>query len=253
MSEQTPEALEILYQDEYLVAINKPPGLLVHRSLLDKHETRFALQEVRNQIGQPVFPIHRLDKPTSGVLLFALSGETTAGVQALWDEQVEKRYWLICRGFTPLAGTIDHALVPKDDFKKRGGEKRPAKPAQEAITHYRRLATLMLDVCVDRYPQSRYSLVEATLETGRKHQIRRHFKHLAHPIIGCPKYGKSVHNRFFAESLGVNRLLLHSHSLTLNHPKTGQRLTIEAPLEPHFTQLLTSQPWVFDESDGCES
>lgn len=251
MSETAAELLDIIYQDQWLVAINKPPGLLVHRSLIDKHETRFALQEVRNQLGQHVYPVHRLDKPTSGVLVFALSPEVAANLQAQFEHaQVVKEYLLVCRGHTARSAIIDHPLIPKDDFKKRNKEKRAPKAAQSAITRFERLATLTIDEPVDRYPSSRYSLVKAMPVTGRKHQIRRHFKHISHPLIGCPKYGKSVHNRFFAERLQCNRLLLHCQRMTIAHPETNDNICITTRLSGGFAQLISAQNWLWDAAEA---
>ncbi len=252
MIEMATEPLDIIYQDQWLVAINKPPGLLVHRSLIDKHVTRFALQEVRNQLGQHVYPVHRLDKPTSGVLVFALSPVAAANIQAQFEQgQVIKEYLLVCRGHTAQSAIIDYPLIPKDDFKKRNKEIRTPKAAQSAITRFERLATLTIDEPVDRYPSGRYSLIKAMPVTGRKHQIRRHFKHISHPLIGCPKYGKSAHNRFFAERLQCNRLLLHCHWMTFVHPEKNDDICIAAQLSGSFAQLINAQNWVWDATGIC--
>jgi len=256
-------ALQVIYQDEHLIAVHKPAGLLVHRSNIDRHETRFLLQELRNQIGRHLYPVHRLDKPTSGIILFALSPQVAALLQADMEcNNTTKEYLLVCRGYCPEIGTIDHPLKPIDDFKSKHKKRRAAedkqrvaqglppkqpatepKPAQQAITEYRRLGTCELDVQLERYPQSRYSLVLATLMTGRKHQIRRHFKHLSHPLIGCPKYGKSKHNRYFAEHLDTPGLLLHAYRLRLTHPITGQKLTLVAEPQATFRALLQRFEW----------
>ncbi len=243
----TSDTLKILYQDQHLVAIDKPEGLLVHRSPIDKHEVRFAVQETRNQIGRHVYPVHRLDKPTSGVLLFALSPEVAAEVQKQFDDQtIIKEYLLVCRGYCPLTGTIDHPLVPKNDFKSKRGKSIPPKPAQKAVTLYERLATMEIEVEIDRYPTSRYSFVKAQPKTGRKHQIRRHFKHLSNPIIGCPKYGKSKHNNYFSEQLASRRLLLHCAKMALTHPVTGQTISITSELSGSFSSLISNAHWVYD-------
>lgn len=232
---------EILYQDDCLIAINKPTDILVHRSNIDKHETRFVLQELRNQIGQHVFPIHRLDKPTSGVLVFALDSASANGVAQQFEAgAVDKRYWLICRGFTDATGEIDYALVPKDDFKRRDGKPNEKKPAQEALTCYTTKAIFTVDAAVDRYPQARYSWVEAQLVTGRKHQLRRHFKHIGHPIIGDSRYGKSTHNRYFASTWGCERMLLHCREMSLAHPQSGQRIDLCADIDESFSRVLTA-------------
>ena len=138
------EPLEILYQDEYIVAINKPSGLLVHKSPIDKHETQFALQLVRDQIGQYVYPIHRLDKPTSGVLLFALNAEITQIMSELFrSHEVQKEYIAVVRGYTENEALIDHPLKQMLDTKEQKKE-GITKEAQEAQTHYERLATVEL-------------------------------------------------------------------------------------------------------------
>jgi tRNA pseudouridine65 synthase len=231
------EALTILYRDDHLIAIDKPAGLLVHPSWIDRHETRCAMMLLRDQIGRYVYPVHRLDKPTSGVLLFALSSEMARHVTELFTEKmVKKRYLAIVRGYTEPAGRIDHPLREKRD-RISDRQAREDKPPQPAVTEYRRLATLELPVTVDRYPSSRYSLVEAWPLTGRRHQLRRHFKHLSHPLIGDTSYGKSKHNRLFAERFGCRRLLLHATHIELPHPLSGERLTLQADLDPAFAHI----------------
>jgi len=237
------EPLPILYQDDQLVAVHKPAGLLVHRSWIDRHETRFALQLVRDQIGQLVYPVHRLDKPTSGVLLFALNPEAARSLsQAFAAGLVEKTYLAVVRGVPPEVGVIDHPLREEydrhDDPRARAG-----KEPQPAVTRFRRLATVELPFAVGRYPSSRYALVEASPQTGRKHQLRRHFKHLFHPLIGDSKYGEGRHNQFFRSQYGCQRLLLAAMEMTLPHPQDGRTLTITAPLESSFASLLDLFGW----------
>jgi tRNA pseudouridine65 synthase len=232
--------LSVLYRDEHLIAIDKPAGLLVHPSWIDKHETRCAMMLLRDQIGQYVYPVHRLDKPTSGVLLFALSPEIARQLTEVFTQrQVDKRYLAVVRGYTEVSGRIDHPLREKPD-KLTDRRARADKPAQSAVTEYRRLATLELPVRVDRYPSSRYSLIEARPLSGRKHQLRRHFKHLSHPIIGDTRYGKSNHNRLFAERFGSHRLLLAATHLVLPHPVSGRKLMLEAELDPIFTAIVAA-------------
>ena len=229
-SEEEPSfaPLDIIYQDDCLVAVNKPSGLLVHRSMIDRHETRFALQLVRDQIGQRVYPLHRLDKPTSGVLLFALSPDMAREMGKQFEaNQVKKTYLAVVRGFAPDSGVIDHALKEQLD-KMTDRKARLDKPPQEAVTEFRCLAQVELPIAIDRYPQSRYSLVEAKPRTGRKHQIRRHMKHIAHPIIGDAKHGKGRHNRYFAEHFDANRLLLACTEMEVQHPITGENLLLKA-------------------------
>ena len=230
--------LPILYQDEQLIAVHKPNGLLVHRSWIDPHETRFALQLVRDMIGQHVYPVHRLDRPTSGVLLFAKQAESAALVaEQIRLHQVRKHYLAVVRGYAPESGFIDHPLKPKFD-KFADANRQEEQAEQDAQTQFQRLATVELPVSVDKYPSTRYSLMHLEPITGRKHQLRRHLKHLHHPIIGDPKYGKSSHNRFFAEHFGCSRLLLAAVRLELTHPMSGATLVINAPLAEDFFALV---------------
>ncbi|MGI9283111.1 MAG: tRNA pseudouridine(65) synthase TruC [Endozoicomonas sp.] len=243
MPEETSEKLEIIYQDQWLVAVNKPSGLLVHRSMIDRNETRFALQIVRDQVGQHVYPLHRLDKPTSGVLLFALSPEIARSAGKQFEEGlVKKTYLAVVRGYAPESGVIDHPL--KEELDKMTDRKaRQDKPAQEAVTAYERLATVELPLAIERYPTSRYSLVRAWPKTGRKHQIRRHMKHIAHPIIGDAKHGKGVHNRYFAQHFSAGRLLLACTEMALSHPVSNEQLVLSASLDEVFIDLLNRFGW----------
>ena len=240
-TEQIP--LEILYQDEYLVAINKPSGLLVHKSPIDKHETQFALQMVRDQIGQYVYPIHRLDKPTSGVLLFALNAQMAQSMSELFrSSKVEKEYVAIVRGFTPEASMIDYPLKQMLDTKAQKLQ-GITKEVQEAQTHYKRLATVELPYPVSRYPVARYSLIKLVPKTGRKHQLRRHMKHIFHPIVGDTKHGRGEHNKLFREKFTSHRLLLHSNRLKFNHPISQEEIVIEAALDEVFQELFKAFNW----------
>ncbi|MDQ5767027.1 tRNA pseudouridine(65) synthase TruC [Thiothrix subterranea] len=230
--------LEILYRDEHLVAINKPSGLLVHRSLIDRHETRFAIQLTRDQIGQKVYPVHRLDKPTSGVLLFALDSDTARCLNAQFTTgQVQKTYLAIVRGRTPEQGVIDHPLTEELD-KLTDAQADQHKPAQPAVSHYRRLMSFELPYAVDRYPTSRYSLMELCPKTGRKHQLRRHLKHISHHLIGDTTHGNGKHNRFFREQFACQRLLLHAASLECVHPHSHAALKLAASPPEDFSQVV---------------
>jgi tRNA pseudouridine65 synthase len=236
--------LTILYRDEHLLAIDKPAGLLVHRSDIDRRETRFAVQLLRDQIGRRVQPVHRLDKGTSGVLLFALDADILRALSSQFERnQVAKAYWAVVRGWTPESGTIDHPLSREyDDY----GRRLAAMEAQAARTDYRRLATVELPHLVERYPTSRYSLVELVPHTGRRHQLRRHMKHIAHPIIGDATHGKGRHNRFFQQQFGCHRLLLACVQLRFQHPMSGEELCIEAPPGDQFLDLCRHFGWPDD-------
>lgn len=243
-----PEVLPILYRDEHIVVIDKPPGLLVHRSEIDRHETRFAIQILRDQIGQYVWPAHRLDRGTSGVLLFGLSKEMASQLGRQFEAgTVKKHYLAIVRGYPPAFGSIDHALTRQRDAYEFQGE-RSSTEAQAALTHFRKLAEIELPVLVDRYPSSRYALLTLEPVTGRRHQIRRHLKHIAHPIIGDATYGKGRHNRYFAEQLGCQRLLLACVELAFDHPIDGRRLNVKAPVSGEFAATLARFDWPASET-----
>jgi len=235
--------MHILYHDEHLIAVNKPTGLLVHRSSIDRHETRFALQLVRDLIGQRVYPLHRLDKPTSGVLLFALDDATAHLMMPVFsDGGVDKHYLAVVRGYTVDADTIDYPLKEQQD-RMSDALADTDKPAQAAITRLQRLATIELSQAVGRYPTARYSLVKLTPKTGRKHQLRRHMKHIFHPIVGDTSHGDGHHNRFFRDNFDCRRLLLAARQMSFVHPHSGQRINIEAPLDDSFTTILDRLGW----------
>lgn len=234
--------LHILHHDDHLIAIDKPAGLLVHRSDIDRHETRFAVQLLRDQIGRHVHPAHRLDRGTSGVLLFGLDTATAAALgRQFAADAVQKTYLAVVRGWPPAAGVIDHALTRQhDDYGRR--LQVDAAP-QTALTHYRRLATIELPYAVERYPSSRYALMLLEPQTGRRHQLRRHMKHLAHPIIGDATHGKGVHNRFFQQQFGCARLLLACVRLQFRHPQDGREIVLRAPLGDAFAHLVERFGW----------
>lgn len=220
-------ALEILYQDEYLVAINKPHGLLVHRSPIANDATTFAVQELRNQIDQHVYPAHRLDRKTGGVLLFAKDKETNSLTQQIFaNRAIQKTYLAIVRGYTDDAGTIDYALT-----NDKG-------QVQDAITEYRTLARTEIDKSSGTFPTSRYSLVALYPQTGRMHQLRKHMAHIFHPIIGDRPHGCNKQNRFFRDEYDMMTMLLHAKSLSFEHPQTSTPLTIESPLQAEFQRMM---------------
>ncbi|EGW53899.1 tRNA pseudouridine(65) synthase TruC [Candidatus Endoriftia persephonae] len=235
--------LEIIYQDQAIVAINKPAGLLVHPSLVDRYETRSAMKLLRDQLGRWVYPVHRLDKPTSGVLLFALNSEVAQRLGEQFEGRgVEKRYLAVVRGHPDQQEVIDYPLKELLD-KMTDRRARQNKPAQPAVTRYRCLATAELPYRVDRYPSSRYALLELCPETGRKHQIRRHMKHIFHPIIGDTSYGKSRHNRLFERLFDCRRLLLTAVTLCFRHPLSDVPMRLTSELDPPFTRVVHGMTW----------
>ena len=231
--------LKVLYADEHLVAIDKPAGLLVHRSALDAHEQVFALQLLRDQLGRTVWPAHRLDKGTSGLLLFALSAEVAALLGRDFESgAMKKRYLALVRGWPAEAGLIDHALARDPERASAGQELLPARTA------WTRLARVEWPLASDtRFPTTRGALLECRPESGRRHQIRRHLKHLAHPIIGDATHGKGPLNRALAGLLGRQRLWLHGLELALTHPVSGAALRLSAPPGPEWQGLRDQGCW----------
>lgn len=227
------DTLTILYRDEQYIAVDKPAGLQVHRSWISEETEEFLLQKLRNQIGRRVYTIHRLDRPTSGVILFALSSEAARAMCTEFENRdVEKTYLAIVRGYCEEAGRIDYPL-----------QEEPHKPAQQAVTDYRTLAKVELPIPIGRYATARYSLVSISPLTGRSRQIRKHFHHIFHPLIGDTSHGEGRHNRLFRESYGINRLLLHAWKLRFRHPGSGEMMTIHAPLPEEFERLFAEFGW----------
>jgi len=227
------QALTILYRDDNYIAVDKPSGLQVHRSWISEENEQFLLQRLRDQIGQRVYTIHRLDRPTSGVIIFGLSSTAAREMCGIFERRkVKKTYLAVVRGYTDAEGHIDYPL-----------QEEPQKPAQEAVTDYRTLATVELPIPIGRYNTARYSLVEITPFTGRSRQIRKHFHHIFHPLIGDTSHGEGRHNRLFRERYGVHRLLLHARQLAFRHPMSGEDLVITAPLPEEFLRLMGEFGW----------
>ena len=230
--------LPIIYQDEHIVAINKPSGLLVHRSMLDKHETLFAMQLLRDQIGQHVFPVHRLDRPTSGVLVFALSADMARKLgEQFASKVIHKTYLAIVRGHMLQGGEINYALKEKLD-KIADKMAKQDKPAQEAVTRYQPLEKFELPFAVSKYPSARYSLVQLTPQTGRKHQLRRHLAHINHPIVGDTTHGDGKHNAFIRQQFDFNQLALTCKSMLISHPVSNEPLFLSCELDKNMLNLL---------------
>lgn len=219
--------LDILYQDADLIAINKPHGLLVHRSSMAADTSEFALQLLRDQIQQTVYPAHRLDRKTSGILLFTRNKEMDAPTQQLFaDKAVTKTYWAIVRGHPDDEGTIDYPL------RKENGM------LQDAVTHFRTLSHAEIDLPFGKHATSRYALLEVKPETGRMHQIRKHLAHIFHPILADRPHGCNKQNKLWKERFGMDTMMLHAQQLSFKHPRTQQEIHIKAPLFAEFTRVM---------------
>lgn len=234
----------ILYQDAWLIAVDKPAGLLVHPSWIAPAKTPHLVGWLRERFpDEKIYTVHRLDRATSGVILFAREKEVAHQLQTAFAErQVEKTYLCVTRGWIHEAGEIDYPLKPIHD-RIADAQANPDKPAQDAVSSYRPLGTVEIPIPVGKYPVSRYSLVEVRPKTGRKHQIRRHMKHIFHPLVGDTKHGEGRHNRLFREHFNVQRLLLMATMVELEHPVTGEALKIQAPVSDEVAELFDKLGW----------
>jgi len=219
--------LEILYRDEYLAAVNKPHGLAVHRSPYVGDADNYALQLLRDQLGMLVYPCHRLDRKTGGILLFALREKINGLVQNQFAaNQVSKKYLAIVRGYTDITGMINYPLT--DNMGKK----------QDAETQYKMLKKSEIPFPSGKFNTSRYSLVEVSPHNGRMHQIRKHFAHIKHTVIGDLRYGCNKQNRFFKQQYNLTIMMLHATELTFQHPVSGEKIKIQSGLHPEFRQIL---------------
>lgn len=212
--------------------------MLVHKSMIDRHETEFLMKILRDQIGQYVYPVHRLDKPTSGLILFALSPDIARALAEQFEAHtIKKEYLAVVRGFAPQQAIIDYALKEKlDPIADKKADK--TKPAQTALTEMQKLGELSLPLPVGRYPGARFSLVRLMPKTGRKHQLRRHMAHIRHPIIGDTSHGDGKQNQFAREHLDFSKLALCATKLQFLHPVTQMSISCVTALEDDFEVLV---------------
>lgn len=231
--------LEILFQDEHIIAINKPHGLLVHKSPIAAEAEDFAVQQLRNQIGQFVYPAHRLDRKTAGVLLFSLHPACNSLLQQQFSVgAVGKTYLALVRGFAPDQGIIDYPLRREDGVE------------QAAVTHFITLQKIEIPLPFGKHSSSRYSLVELRPETGRFHQLRRHMAHIFHPIIGDRPHGCNKQNKLWKEQFNMTTMLLHASNLNFKHPITGQEVHLAAQLQAEFSGALQMLATLGDQSNS---
>lgn len=230
--------LKIIYHDDDIVAVHKPSGMLVHKSNIDRHETVFLLQALRNQIGQYVYPIHRLDKPTSGIILFALNRAVAKCLSdAFVNKQVEKAYIAVVRGYVEDQ-TIDYPLKEILD-KMTDAKAQQNKAAQEAVTMLETLAHLEINSPLGKHQTARFSLVRLLPKTGRKHQLRRHMAHIRHPIIGDTSHGDGKQNRYANEHLRITRLALVAKNIKFRHPISDKAVYLSTDLDEDLNHVLS--------------
>lgn len=220
----TNSKLEIVFENDDLVAINKPHGLLVHWTKLDRYATEFALQKLRDQINLEVHPCHRLDRKTSGILLFAKSKKALSIVRKEFEEnRVQKTYHAIVRGFIPEEMHIDYPLTENDK-------------TQDAKSDLKRLETFEIDLAHGKFETSRYSLIELKPKTGRYHQLRKHMAHVRHPIIGDRPHGCNKQNKLWKEQFGMTNMLLCAKRLEFEFDQKS--IQIEANYSKVFHKTL---------------
>lgn len=227
------EPVRVIFEDEHIVALDKPAGLISHRSALARYEKDFFIDEARALVGRTIYLAHRLDRATSGVVICAASKEVAAALgQQFMGREIDKTYLAVTRGYPPESGECTAMLdAPHNPEPK------------EALTRYTRLATIELPIPIARWPTSRYSLLEVRPETGRYQQIRRHLRDISHPIAGDSAHGDGRHNRNLRIHFGLDRMLLHSWMLAFDHPADGRRVTLSAPLDRKWRKMIDAFGW----------
>jgi tRNA pseudouridine65 synthase len=228
----------IIHREASFLAVNKPAGIPVHGSRILPGRPETLLSLVRKESGTIAHVVHRLDRPVSGVMLFALEKTALTELGRSFElRRARKTYLAVVRGWVDDSGLIDHPLAPPRD------ERHAGSPRREAVTRYRSIARAEVPVPVSRYPAARYSLVALEPLTGRRHQLRRHMKHVSHHLVGDTSYGRGEHNRLFRERFGCDRLLLHAWSLGIPHPGNARWMRFEAPLDATFHKVVDALGW----------
>jgi tRNA pseudouridine65 synthase len=226
--------IDIVFEDETLLAVNKPAGLLVHRSKIAADENDCLLDRLRVRTKSDLFLIHRLDRATSGVVLLAKAREVAGALgKQFMARSVDKRYLAVVRGWPESEGSIDY---PLSDVRENSARK-------PALTDWRVLATCTVAIELGKYPEQRYALVEASPQTGRYRQIRKHFHHISHHIVGDTSHGRGDHNRLWRMHFGMHRMLLHAWKLDLRHPLNDSKLELVAPVDEMWTRVVERFGW----------
>lgn len=227
--------LEVIYEDEYCICISKPNNVVVHHSYLSRNvaDEESLLQLLEAQFGKKMYPVHRLDRKTSGIILLAKETSYVARFQELFTlGEIQKTYYGVVRGHAPESKIIDTPVKGKD-----------GKSHKEALTHLKTLETIVLDIPVRPYHTSRYSLVELQPKTGRMHQLRAHTLKISHPLIGDAKYGDKHHDIMFERNFGWKNLFLHAGSLVFKHPYTEELLNLKSKFPEDWNSLFREFQW----------
>jgi tRNA pseudouridine65 synthase len=226
--------IDIVFEDDVLLAVNKPAGLLIHRSKIAADENDFLLDRLREARGTDLFLAHRLDRATSGVVLLAKSRAIAGELgRQFMERRVDKRYLAVVRGWPASEGVVDYALP----------DVRDNSPRKAAVTNWRVLATTTVAIELGKYPEQRYALIEASPQTGRYRQIRKHMHHVSHHIIGDTSHGRGDHNRLWRIHFSMHRMLLHAWKLELQHPVDGTPLSMMAPLDEIWQRVVDRFGW----------
>jgi tRNA pseudouridine65 synthase len=229
--------IEIIYDDEYCIVVNKPNNILVHHSYYSRNITDDSLlQLLRKQfVNQNFYPLHRLDRKTSGLLLLAKKKEYISKFQDLFtSHSIQKKYYALVRGYCEESGKIDSRVKNPDTGVYK-----------DALTLYKKISQIELNIPVSPYSTSRYSLLELQPKTGRMHQLRKHMNKIAHPIIGDHKYGNRHHNQMFETKFGLDYLFLHAHTLEFKHPFIGENITLNLQVPIFWRELFKKLNWDF--------
>ena len=228
------KSMEILFEDEYIVVINKPNNFIIHESHYSRNIREITLiQFLTNQLGYSVYPAHRLDRKTSGVIIFLKDKQYVQQFQELFtNKEITKTYFAIVRGFSPATGIID-TPVKNDD----------TGIYKEALTHYQSITNIELNIPVTPYAKSRYSLIQLNPQTGRMHQLRKHMSKINHPIVGDYKYGDRFHNRMFETEFDCIYMFLHAYRLEFTHPISLQKMDIKAAYPSDWQKVFHKFNW----------
>lgn len=230
-------SLKVIYEDEFILCVSKPNNMVVHhahhsRNVADEDS---LLQVLLQQFDNKFYPIHRLDRRTSGILLLAKETKHVSAFQSLFTQnEIQKTYLGVVRGHAPETKIIDSPVKGRD-----------SDVYKEAETHLKTIAKTILEIPVKPYDSSRYSLVELQPKTGRLHQLRIHMTKISHPLIGDAKYGDKNHNMMFDEKLGWNNLFLHAHSLVFTHPFTNEKLHLKADFPQDWVDAFEKFEWSY--------
>ena len=232
-------SLEIIFEDDYIICVNKPNNVLVHHAFLSRNvgDEDSLLQLIEKEFGIKVYPVHRLDRKTSGLILLAKEKDYVSKFQELFTtKQIQKTYFGVVRGFSPETKTIDSPVKGRD-----------ANVHKEALTYLRTLANITLDIAVKPYDSSRYSLVEFLPQTGRMHQLRVHSNKISHPLIGDAKYGDKNHDTMFAENFGWKNLFLHAGKLEFIHPFSSEKMILKGTFPKDWIEMFEEFNWNWKE------